>query len=604
MADQYTNLDNMRFLLYDVHDAEELTQYERFQDYDRTSFDIMLDAVKDFSDKELFPYFEEMDANPVTYDDGKVTVHPQIKKFIDMATKNGFIGPWFDYDQGGIQLPQMMYGAVFHILDAANNNVAGYVGLTSGAANLIRTFGSKELFDTYVPKMLEGKWMGTMALTEPQAGSSLSDITTTATPQEDGTYKIKGQKIFISGGDHQFGENFVHLTLARIDGAPAGTKGISLFVVPKHRPQVDGSLTYNDVFTAGDFQKVGQKGYATTHLVYGEDDNCVGYLVGEPHKGLKYMFQMMNEARLAVGSSGIAIATAAYHASLQYAKERPQGRKIESSGKKNVEAGQTFIINHPNVRRMLLLQKAITEGGLSLLVECGKLVDKHMVVEDGKEKDDLHLLIELLTPIAKTYPSEMGKTSISTGLQVLGGYGFCMDFPLQQYYRDIRIMSIYEGTTGIQSMDLLGRKVTMKNGAALQLLMKEIQSTIQDAMTHDELKPYAEILTRKMGTTQKVLGHLMGFAMKGDFERFLMDANMFMEFASTIVIAWQWLKQAIVAKTALITGNTPYGEDFYESKVHTMKFFFKYEVPKTLALEQILMDNEVLTIQNEKEVIV
>ncbi|MEL7021884.1 MAG: acyl-CoA dehydrogenase, partial [Bacteroidota bacterium] len=533
---------------------------------------MLLSSVKDIADKEFFPYFTAMDEQPVHYKDGKVIVHPQVGRIIKIAGENGWIGATFDYEKGGMQLPHILQNAANHILQAANNSAVGYLGLTSGAADLIGTFGSQELFDTYVPKMQAGEWAGTMALTEPQAGSSLSDITTTAYPQADGSYKIKGQKIFISGGDHEYAENFVHLTLARIEGAPKGTKGISLFVVPKHRPTAAGGLEYNDVFTAGDFQKMGQRGYATTHLVYGENDNCQGWLVGQPHNGLRYMFQMMNGARIDVGLTAASTATAAYYASLQYAKERPQGRKLTNDGKKNAKEEQTIIINHPDVRRMLLLQKAVSEGSLSLLLECSKYHDLSQAL-DGETAENCHDLLELLTPIAKTYPSEMGRISISNGLQVLGGYGFCMDFPLQQYYRDVRIMALYEGTTGIQSLDLLGRKMTMKNGKAVALLMQQVQETIATAMTHDELKPYAKQLAGKLEDTQKVFQHLLQFAMKGDYQTFLADATIFMEFASTIVMAWQWLKQATIAKQMLVTGSGKQGDEFYESKIHTMKFY-------------------------------
>ncbi|MFK7937290.1 MAG: acyl-CoA dehydrogenase, partial [Saprospiraceae bacterium] len=568
MADQYINMDNLKFLLHEVHHAEELFQYERFQDFDKEGADIFIDSAKDIADKEFFPYFTEMDEKPVVYRDGKVIVHPQVGRIMQLAGENGWIGTTFDYDKGGIQLPHLLQTAANHVLESANNSAVGYMGLTSGAASLIASFGSQELFDTYVPTMQTGKWAGTMALTEPQAGSSLSDIKTTAYPQEDGSYKIKGQKIFISGGDHEYAENFIHLTLARIEGAPAGTKGISLFVVPKHRPTENGGLEYNDVLTAGDFQKMGQRGYATTHLVYGENNNCKGWLVGQPHNGLRYMFQMMNGARIDVGLTAASTATAAYYASLQYAKERPQGRKLTNNGKKNAKAEQTTIINHADVRRMLLLQKAVCEGSVSLLMECSKYHDLSQVLT-GEEAKDYHDLLELLTPIAKTYPSEMGRVSINNGLQILGGYGFCMDFPLQQYYRDIRIMALYEGTTGIQSLDLLGRKMTMKNGKAVGLLMQQVKEVIEGAMTHDELKPYAKQLADKLDDTQKVFQHLLQFAMKGDYETFLADATIFMEFASTIVVAWQWLKQATIAKQMLVTGSGKQTDEFYESKVHT-----------------------------------
>lgn len=603
MAEQYTSIENLKFLLYDVHKAEEVIERPRYQDYDRESIDILIESAKDMADQHLFPYFQVMDEEPVKYEDGKVIVHPQMEKVIKEMSEAGWISAGFNYDQGGMQLPVMASLAAYHIFTAANNSATGYVSLTSGAARLIISFGNSELQETFASKMLVGEWMGTMALTEPQAGSSLSDITTTASPMKEGYYKIKGQKIFISGGDHQFAENFVHLTLARIEGAPMGTKGISLFVIPKHRPTADGGLEYNDVFTAGDFQKMGQKGYATTHLVFGEEDNCRGWLVGEPNQGLKYMFQMMNAARIEVGLTAASAATAAYYASLQYAKERPQGRKLMKGGVKDVAQEQTLIINHPDVRRMLLLQKAVTEGALSLLLACGRLEDL-LKSSDGREKEEAHLLLELLTPIAKTYPSEMGRVSISNGLQVLGGYGYCTDFPLQQYYRDIRIMALYEGTTGIQSLDLLGRKMTMKNGAAVELLVGEMKETIRSASTFGEFKPYANTLGEKLSSIQLVMEHLLKYAMEGNHERFLADATLFMEMMSTVVIGWQWLNMATVAKNALVTGNMPYGPDFYESKIHTMKFYYKYEMPKTLGLVQTLMDTAELTTVSEKELIV
>nr|HMP30730.1 acyl-CoA dehydrogenase [Saprospiraceae bacterium] len=413
-------------------------------------------------------------------------------------------------------------------------------------------------------------------------------------PIEGGSYKIKGQKIFISGGDHEATDNFVHLVLARIDGAPAGTKGISLFVVPKYR--TDG--TYNDVITAGDFQKMGQRGYSTVHLSFGDADGCLGYLVGEANQGLRYMFQMMNGARLEVGMSAASTATAAYYASLQYAKERPQGRRIESGGRKNVDQEPTLIINHADVRRMLMIQKAIVEASLSLLIESGIYQDyAHFGPEEAKDAN--YHLLELFTPLAKTYPSERGKQAIDYGLQVLGGYGFCTDFILQQYYRDIRIMSIYEGTTGIQSIDLLGRKIPMGNGKALQLLMGKIQETMGAASNYDELKPYVKQLSEKLEEVQKSLAKLMPMALAGENEKYLSDATTFMDMASNVVIAYQWLKMAVKAKENLVTGNGQYDQNFYESKIHTMKIYFKYELPRVTACYQTLMSDDILTIVNE-----
>ncbi|MEM1325411.1 MAG: acyl-CoA dehydrogenase [Bacteroidota bacterium] len=602
MADQYVSMDNLRHLLFEVHDAQDLFQYERYQDYDKDAVNIFLNSVKSFADKELFPYYQEMDADPVRYEDGKVIVHPQIGVAMKKGGELGLIGSAFDYDHGGLQQPTMVHLAAYHILDTANNNVSGYMGLDEGAAKLIVSFASDELIEKYVPEMIAGNWGGTMCLTEPQAGSSLSDVVTSATPQADGSYKIKGQKIFISAGDHEYVDNTVHLLLARIDGAPSGTKGISLFIVPQKRITESGEPEYNDVITAGDFQKMGQRGYATTHLVFGENEDCYGYLVGQEHHGLKYMFQMMNGARIAVGLHAASMATAAYHASLQYAKERPQGRRINNHGEKDVSKDQTLIINHPDVRRMLLLQKAIVEGSMSLIMEASKYADLEKVTT-GEEQEKWNLLLEVLTPIVKTYPSEMGSISISNGLQVLGGYGFCTDFPLQQYYRDIRITSIYEGTTGIQSLDLLGRKMTMRNGKGLKLLMAEIQQTLEAAATYDDLKPYVRQLTKMLKVNERVLTHLLGFAMKGEHERFLSDATIYMELMSTIMIAWQWLKMAAVAKQKLVVGDGEQTSDFYESKIHCMKFFFKYELSKVPSLADVLESDEVLTLTREKELI-
>lgn len=602
MADQYMSMNVLKFMLYDVHRLTDLLKYPRFREYDENSTNMFLDTIKDFCDKDCFPYIKEMDEKPVQYKNGKVHVHPQVQNIMKKSGELGLIGSSFDYESGGMQLPSMLNQAAYFMIDAANNHVSGYAGLTSGAAGLIEAFGTKELKDTYVPKMIAGEWGGTMCLTEPQAGSSLSDITTTAYPTDNGYYRIKGQKIWISGGDNHFSDNIVHLLLARIEGAPAGTKGISLFVVPKNRPEADGSLTPNGVFCAGDFQKLGQRGYATTHLVFGETE-CRGYLIGEPHKGLNCMFQMMNGARISVGRHGVSIATAAYYASLQYAHERPQGRRFSDGGKKDLSQGQTLIINHPDIRRMLLLQKAISEGTLSLILQTARYHDMEKVATTAEEKEENHLLLEILTPIAKTYPSEMGQVSVSNGIQVLGGMGYSSETILQQYYRDIRILAIYEGTTGIQSLDLLARKVTMEDSKALKLLAREIKKTMEAASAHEELKPYAEILGSKLALNKDILTFLLPYAMKGNYERYLTDATIYMSFLGTIVMGWQWLKIAVEAMNEWKYGNNKFPLDFYDSQIHTMQYFFKYEMPKTDSFAATIKSNDELNIVSEKELI-
>jgi len=603
MASKYIDLSTVKFFMNIVQELETVLEKDRFVDYDLESVNLYVESVKQFADRELFPYFKEMDENPAHYKDGSIHVHQQVEKMMKEGGSMGLISAPFNYEDGGLQLPLLVHTAANYILDAANNHLPGYSGLTSGAAELIVEFASKDLKEKYTPKMLTGEWGGTMCLTEPQAGSSLSDIVTKATPIEDGKYKISGQKIFISGGDHQYADNIVHLLLARIDGAPAGTKGISLFVVPKMRIQDNGELLFNDVTTVADFEKMGQKGYCTTHLSFGDKDDCQGYLVGEENKGLNYMFLMMNGARIAVGRGASAIACGAYYASLEYANERPQGRKLSSDGTKNLKDKQSLIIEHPDVRRMLLLQKSMVEGSMNLIFKAAKYYDLQHNSTDDKEKHKYHTLLEMIIPVVKTYPSEAGIYSINNGLQVLGGYGFCSDFILQQYYRDIRISSIYEGTTGIQSQDLLGRKMMLNNGEGAKLLLDEIKMTIEKAEQDDELKKWASSLNDQLDQSQKILFHLMPFALKGDYERFLADASIFMEFFSLILVGWSWLEIGVATKYALSSSNSTLDSKFYQGKLDALEYFYVYELPKTKGLAEILLHPSSVTIKKKDKVI-
>ena len=599
MSNKYIDFDTLKFMLYEVHGLEKMLDKKRFEDYDKEAIDLFIESIKEFSDRELYPVFKEMDENPAYYEDGKIYVHEKVKTLMYKGGEMGIISASFDYKDGGMQMPLLAHTAAMFILEAANNHLPGYAGLTQGAAELIIHFADEDLNKKYVPNMLSGKWGGTMCLTEPQAGSSLSDITTKATRTENGYFNISGQKIFISAGDNHFTENIVHLLLARIEGAPAGTKGISLFIVPKNRLNKSGSLDYNDVNTIGDFQKMGQKGYCTSHLSFGDNNDCRAWLVGEENKGLYYMFLMMNAARIAVGRGASAIATAAYHASLNYAKERPQGRKLSSDGKKNPDEKPSLIIEHPDVRRMLLLQKSMSEGSMSLVFLAAKYYDLENTAETDEERYKYKTLLDMIIPVAKTYPSEAGNISVSNGIQVLGGYGFCSDFILQQYYRDIRISSIYEGTTGIQSQDLLGRKITMDNGKGLELLSTEILKTISQANKQDELKIYAKKLNEKIDLTQKVLNKLMPLALKGDYERFLADASIFMEFFSLIIVSWSWLDIGITAKNQLEKNH--YDSALLKGKLEAMKYFFSYELPKTTGLAEVLMNLSEITIKKEED---
>jgi alkylation response protein AidB-like acyl-CoA dehydrogenase len=596
---RYTSMENLKFLLQEVHPVTELFSLEKFSHLNWEQVWMIIESAKLLADRDMAPYLKEMDEQPAKYDGkGGVRTHPQLKTIIKEGAEQGWISGAAKFEHGGLQLPMMIYNAGQHIFMAANNGCQGYMSLSAGAAALITSFGSEEQIKKFVPGIFEGKSQGTMALTEPQAGSSLSDITTNATPIGDGMYSIKGHKIFISAGQHDACDNFVHLTLARIKDAPPGAKGISLFIIPKFWPENDGTLTYNDVFCAGDFQKMGQRGYSTTHLAFGDKGECKGWLVGEPHKGLSYMFQLMNEARIGVGQTAASVAMAAYQASLQYANERPQGRLVSE---KEPLRPPTMIINHPDVQRMLLTQKVITEGALSLAMECNRLYDLAHATE-GELKQNSWLLLEILTPIVKTYSSEQGSRSAALAIQVLGGYGFTTDFPVQQYYRDLKIMSLYEGTTGIQSLDLLGRKVSMEKGKALQALFLALVDTINKANTYSSLAPYASALQEEVKRIQMVLAHVGKLAASGELDRSLSDATVFMEMMSYTVIAWQWLKQAITAYTQLQSADfSMQTTDFYEGKVHAMKFFFRYELPHAEACAKTILDPEFLTNIKKRE---
>jgi butyryl-CoA dehydrogenase len=431
-----------------------------------------------------------------------------------------------------------------------------------------------------------------MAMTEPEAGSSLADIITEAEPTDEGYYKISGQKIFTSAGDHDGVENVVHLLLAKIAGAPAGIKGLSLFLVPQKRIE-NGALVSNDVTTSGIFHKLGYRGCPLTQLSFGDKENCHGYLIGEPHKGLIYMFRMMNEERIGVGIGATAGATAAYYASLEYSRERCQGRK---PGEKDPTNPQVPIIEHADVKRMLLFQRAVVEGSLSLLLQCSRYLDLQKVTE-GEEKDKYSLLLDLLTPVAKTYPSEIGILSISAGLQCFGGSGFCDDYPLELYYRDARIHPIHEGTTGIHGIDLLGRKVIMQNGRAFKLFLEEVQGVIAEARKDSRITGYAEQLAGALEYLESVTAHLVKTSEEKGQEFYLADASLYLEFFGIIAIAWQWLLQGVSIATALGGDVADKDKAFYEGKFFAFRYFYGYELPKIEGLIIRLMNGDGLTVE-------
>lgn len=599
MAKQYVSMRNLRFLCYEVFDGPGLTRFPFHEAYNKDTYEMTLDAAKQIGDTYLFPLYEEMDKKKPKYEDGTIKVHPKMREIIGAYGEAGWINAPKEFEKGGQQMPFFLYNLAALIFHSANTAAAAFPFLTAGAANLIDSFGSDELKEAYLENMWNGKWQGTMALTEPQAGSSLSDITSSATPTDAGHYLIKGQKIFISAGDHDAVDNVVNLYLAKIDGAPAGVKGISLFVVPKYRLE-NGEWVSNNITCAGAYGKMGIKGAPIAHLMAGEQGDCHGYLVGEPHKGLSYMFQMMNEARIGVGQISAGLSSGAYYASLQYANERPQGRPVSN---KDATLPQSLIIEHADVKRMLLQQKAVTEGSMALIAECSYQADLHRVGE-GEEAENAHLLLELLTPICKSYPAEHGLQSISNGLQVLGGAGFCDDFPLQQYYRDARINPIYEGTTAIHGMDLLGRKIMMKGGKAVMLFNGIVGETVAAAKVVDSLKPYAEALEKSQERLAQATMYLMNLAQTEKPEVFLADATLYLDYFSYLTLGWLWLRQGLAADKGL--ADNPSGDElnFYKGKLATIEYFFEYELPKTAALHKRLTSGNRLTLEVPGEYIV
>jgi butyryl-CoA dehydrogenase len=408
-------------------------------------------------------------------------------------------------------------------------------------------------------------------------------VKTRATPTPAGHFLLSGSKIFISGGDQDVTENIVHMTLARIDGAPPGVKGISLFLVPSHRVE-GGTLVPNDTTAAGMIHKIGWKGIPSIALNLGENGVCHGFLVGEPHRGLSYMFQMMNEARLMVGMNGVATASVAYLEALAYATTRPQGRPL---GNKNPESSQVAIVEHADVRRMLLRQKAIVEGGLALLVYASRAADlaEHAQSEDVRREN--RLLLDLLTPVAKSFPAEKGFESNALAVQVLGGYGYSSEYLPEAWLRDQKLNSLHEGTTGIQSMDLLGRKVSMDGGAGLEILAREIGRTVARARHTGIDATWCDAVERATRTTLELTHHLVSLRAP---DATLLHSADYLDLFGTLVVGWMWLLQATVAKEALVKGTIDAG--FYEGKLCAAQYFLRTELPRVNVLAELCGSGE------------
>ncbi len=567
---------NLAFELYEVLDAEALTRRERFADHSRETFDAAIGTARSIAEKYFAPHNRKSDEHEPVYQNGEAVLIPEVKPAVDAFIEAGFHNAQRSFDDGGMQLPNLLSRACFAHFQSANIATSSYPMLSMGASHLIETFGSEEQKRRFLQPMLEGRFFGTMALTEPHAGSSLSDIRTRAEPAGDGSYRLKGNKIFISGGDHPLSENIVHMVLAKLPDAPPGVKGISLFIVPKFLINDDGSLgERNDVLLAGLFHKMGWRGTTSTALNFGDNGNCVGYLVGEPHKGLAYMFQMMNEARIGVGMGAIMLGYAGYLYSLNYARERPQGRLPDG---KDPASTQVPIIEHTDVKRMLLTQKAYVEGAFDLGLYSARLVDDEHTAESEEARRSAAELLDLLTPIVKSWPSEFCLKANELAIQILGGHGYTREYPVEQYYRDNRLNPIHEGTYGIQSLDLLGRKLMQNKGAGLRQLLGLIQDCCQRAAEYDSLgalrQPLEQHVARLTSVTQALLGDLMA----GKVNQALANSALYLKVFGHAVIGWRWLEQALRAERGLAEGN-PADADFYRGKLQAARYFLTWEVP-------------------------
>lgn len=575
MSDTLLSARNLAFELYEVLDAEALSQRPRFSEHNRETFDAALGTARSIAENLFAPHNRKNDEHEPRFVDGGAQLIAEVKPALQAFNEAGFLNATRDFELGGMQLPNLLSQACFAHFQAANIATASYPLLSMAAANLIEAFGDEAQKRRFLQPIIEGRFFGTMALTEPHAGSSLADIRTRAEPAGDGSYRLKGNKIFISGGDHDLSENIVHLVLARLPDAPAGVKGISLFIVPKFLVNDDGSLgARNDVTLAGLFHKMGWRGTTSTALNFGDQGNCVGYLVGKPHAGLAYMFQMMNEARIGVGMGAVMLGYAGYLYSLDYARQRPQGRLPDAK-----QAGsQVAIIEHADVRRMLLAQKAYVEGGFDLVLYCARLVDDSQTLEDAAQREQAAQLLDLLTPIAKSWPSEYCLQANALAIQILGGHGYTRDHPVEQYYRDNRLNPIHEGTHGIQSLDLLGRKVGQHGGAALQVLRQRITDTCQRAEPFSELDALRQPLQALLARLSEVTLGLLGDLQQGSVNTALADSALYLKAFGHLVLGWRWLEQAVRAEQGRLAGNGA-DTDFYDGKLQAARYFLLREVP-------------------------
>ena len=586
MANLLVDERDAKFVLYEQLNVEDLCQSEKFSEFSRDMFDMVLDAAQKLAEKEIAPTNADGDQKGVKLENGQVTVPESFHTAYQRYCEGGWAALPVPQDMGGQGFPNVIYIATMELFNSANQSLMMYPGLTIGSARLIELYGTEEQQRLYMDSMYTGEFCGTMCLTEPQAGSDVGALRTKAVKRPDGTYSIQGGKIFISAGDHDLTENIIHLVLARIEGAPAGTKGISIFIVPKKRLENDEWVD-NDVVCMATEKKLGIHASATCALNFGEKDNCVGYLLGGENEGMKIMFNMMNEARLSVGVQGLAQASTAYMHALKYAKERFQGPEITTM--KDPKAPKVPIIQHPDVRRMLMWMKSVTEGMRALLYYAAYCEDRVHVATNEEEGAKYQGFLDILIPICKAWSTDMGFRVTELAVQVHGGYGYCREYPVEQFLRDCKIASIYEGTNGIQALDLVGRKLGYKQGLLFKNIVSETGNLLKLAKKNYRLKdvttPFEEARKHLIEVTRY-------FGLKSiteDFMTPILYASPYLELFGDVAIGFMLLWQAVIADRRLdelysdAKADTQEKKDellrtnrsaaFYRGKVASAEFF-------------------------------
>lgn len=578
MAQFISDRRDIDFVLHEQLEAGELAKKnEDFAEFNKKTIDLIVSEARNLAVKEILPTQKEGDEQGCTLENGKVTTPDSFKRVYDLFNEGEWLAMTEDPEWGGQGMPRTIASAASEYFNGANYPFMMYPGLTHGAGKLIEAFGTDQQKKIFLKNMFSGKWAGTMLLTESGAGSDVGALTTTAKKNDDGTYTITGEKIFISGGEHDLTENIIHPVLARIEGAPEGTKGISLFLVPKYLVNDDGSLgEFNDVVCTGIEHKLGIHGNSTCSLALGSNGNCIGTLLGDENKGMKAMFVMMNEARLLVGFQGFACATASYMYAVNYAKQRIQGKNLLEMMDPN--AKPVPIIKHPDVRRQLMKMKVLVEGMRSLLYYVNYCADMAVIGETEEEKQKFHGLVEVLTPVAKGYVTDRAFDICSQGMQVYGGYGFIEEYPMSQLLRDCRITMIYEGTNGIQAMDLLGRKLGMNKGKPVMDLFGEMQKAIAAAKKIPGLEDYSLSVEKAVNRLGEVALNMGKTAMSEKVLNAFANAHPFQDATGDVVMAWMLLWRASIAAQKLEKAKKK-DKPFYDGLIKSLQFFVETQLP-------------------------